>query len=184
MQRVMLRYKIILSGFILYFLSLMIVMANGNSYAGRFLQAYYLPVANTIGLNTTWNFFSPDPAHVMYIHYLVIFEDTNGRETRPAIDAYYPPSKDAGEFGVTSRRDSYASRFIAIDRDRFGLYFAPWICRKYPEATRVRAELYIKAIPSLDRSHVLKADLLDEMTEPTQYNEMTYECISHEPQTT
>lgn len=168
--------KILLSLFVVYFCSMILIMANGSSYLGRFFQDRFILVANVLGLNTTWNFFSPDPAHVMWLKYIVVFTDDHGIETQDAIEDYYPPGKDSPDFGLASRRDSYAMRFLAVDSNKIETYFGPWMCKQHPGATRVRAELVINAIPTLDMAVTLKRFSFDEMMNENVYTKVDYDC--------
>jgi len=166
----------ILSVFIIYFVSMLLIMSNGASYLGRSLQRFYLPVANSLGLNTTWNFFSPDPAHVLFLRYIIVFQDKEGNETQPTIEAFYPAHKDQGDFSIFKRREAYLSRFIAIDPTRLSDLFAPWLCRQHPGATRIRAELFLRSIPVLDKAQMLNAEDIGEMVDPTLLNGVSYDC--------
>lgn len=135
-----------------YFVAMMVTLGNGSSFLGRYFEHFFNPVANTIGLNTTWNFFSPDPAHIMYIKYFVFFEDEFGQTLKEPIEGFYPEKKDQTEdFKLNKKRDSYAMRFMAVDAGRLESFFAPWLCRKHPGASKIQAELIVQRIPSLDQ---------------------------------
>ena len=86
-------------------------MGNGASFLGRYMSEYYIPIANTIGLNTTWNFFSPDPANTMYIN--INFTLADGTE----IHEILPAQNADGEFdfSLQKRRLSYVVQFF-VDR--------------------------------------------------------------------
>lgn len=158
--------KVFLAFLFIYFVSMIIIMGNGSSFMGRYFQPIYTPVANSIGLNTTWNFFSPDPAHIMYIKYVVFFDqpisDLNVSQsnnlsseqvsTKDPIEGFYPESKgQGGDFHLSKKRDSYAMRFLVVDSNRIQNFFIPWICHKYSGATYVQVEVILNRIPSLDK---------------------------------
>lgn len=144
--------KAVLIVLFFYFSAMMVTLGNGSSFLGRYFENFFNPVANSIGLNTTWNFFSPDPAHTMYIKYFVFFEDPLGNSLKEAIEGYYPESKDRGEdFSLNKKRDSYAMRFLAVDPARLQGLFTPWMCKKYPGSTKLQIELIMNRIPSLDK---------------------------------
>lgn len=130
----------------------MVVMGNGSSFLGRYLESFFNPVANTIGLNTTWNFFSPDPAHTMYIKYDIYFEDEYGHQLKEPIMGFYPPSRDlGGDLTMNKKRDAYAMRFLVIDQERIPKFFVPWMCAKNPEASKIFIEVILNRIPTLDQ---------------------------------
>jgi hypothetical protein len=143
--------KIILTLWICYHILTMIIMANGTSVVGRTIGQYFTPYANVLNLNTTWNFFSPDPTNTMYIEYQIYFENEVGDEIKPTLTEYFPAEKDQMVFDNFRRRYLYPMRFFAVSEQRLSLGFAPWLCRKYPEASRVKARTNIERIPLLDR---------------------------------
>jgi hypothetical protein len=145
--------KAILSLFIIFQLTIMIVMANGGSYLGRKFQ-FLLPYANAIGLNTTWNFFSPDPAHTMYFHSLVYFENEYGEMIKDPVEEFYPPEKEKVVIDGTKRRFLYAMRFMMLDPERVETLLGPWLCKSNPGSTSVLIEQTIESIPPLDRAEI------------------------------
>lgn len=158
-----------------YFSAMIVILGNGSSFMGRYFESFFNPVANTIGLNTTWNFFSPDPAHTMYIKYYVFFEDAYGNMLKEPYLGFYPDTQDKGEdFRLHKKRDSYAMRFIVVDPARIENFFAPWICRKHPGASKIQVELIVNRIPSLDKVIALVNQNID-----TYENLLTTEEINH-----
>lgn len=160
-----------------YFLSMMLVMGNGHSFLGRYLSAIYIPVANSIGLNTTWNFFSPDPANVMYFRYDVIFEDEYGHTTEDTFEDYFPKSKDEGrDFRLDRRRSAYAMRWLALDPERIRQFFIPKICKEHPKARKIQVELIVKPIPPLEKIMALQNENYEDLVKAEQLSQNTYEC--------
>lgn len=143
--------KVLLSLFIIYHLAVILLMPNGNSFVGRKYQNLFLNYSNAISLNTTWNFFSPDPAHTMYLKYTVFFENDLGEEIKEAVRGYYPEEKSQGTIHPAKRRDMYLMRYIMLDQRRLDYFILPWMCRHYEGATRVQADTIIEKIPLLDR---------------------------------
>lgn len=159
---------------------MMIIMGNGSSFLGRYLEYFYTPVANTIGLNTTWNFFSPDPAHTMYIKYNVFFEDAYGKTLQEPIEAYYPESKDQGnDFRLDQKRASYVMRFLVFEPSRIQKFFVPWMCRRHPSSSKIQVEVILNRIPTLDQvmavvNHSLKS--YDSLVSDEEISRYSYEC--------
>lgn len=152
--------KAIISIFLIFHLMTIVVMANGGSYLGRKLS-FLVPYANSIGLNTTWNFFSPDPAHTMYFRSIVYFEDENGENIKDPEEEYFPPERTNVVIDGTKRRLLYAMRFLMIDTVRIEMLLGPWLCRSHPGSTSLTIEQTIETIPPLDR-----AVIGDWITEP------------------
>ncbi len=155
--------RIFLSAFIVFHLSVIIILANGGSYLGRSLQASLLPYANTLGLNATWNFFSPDPAHTMFYRYKIYFESPVGEELKESIEGFFPPEKTHIVIDSSKRRLLYSMRFLTIDPSRIKSLMAPWLCKQYPGASRVRMEYIVNQIPLLDVAVARKDDPMDDL---------------------
>ncbi|OFZ31964.1 MAG: hypothetical protein A2622_12055 [Bdellovibrionales bacterium RIFCSPHIGHO2_01_FULL_40_29] len=171
----------LIAGFVFFYIvAMIVVLGNGSSFMGRYFQDFFNPIANSIGLNTTWNFFSPDPAQTMYLRYFVIFEDEYGNTTADTVEGFYPKSKDlGGDFRLDKKRDSYAMRFLAVDPYRIEVFFTPWLCRKNPGATKVQVELIVNRIPSLDQViAVVNSNIndYDNILTTEQINRYIYEC--------
>lgn len=155
---------------------MMIVMGNGSSFLGRYLGQYYFPVANTTGVNTTWNFFSPDPAHIMYVHYIVHFEDDYGNPTKDPKEYFYPEQKDGSNFAMNVRRHNYMMRFMVIDPIRVAQFFVPWVCKQNPGSTKVQFALILHRIPSLDKVITLKDTPYSDLLTTEELNQNVYSC--------
>jgi hypothetical protein len=165
-------------GFIfVYLVSMMIVLGNGSSFLGRYLGEFYTPVANSIGLNTTWNFFSPDPAHTMYLKYRVLFQDEYGNETQDAIEKYFPEDSLENNFWPHRRRLSYVMRFLAMDSARLEKFLVPWICNEHPKATSVQTEMIFFRIPALDVVSTLSSENYDELLKQEEMNQASFACV-------
>jgi hypothetical protein len=144
--------KVFLSLWIAYHLANIVILANGGSFLGRYWGPYLIPYGNAIGLNSTWNFFSPDPAHTMYLEYRVRFEDEQGNEVKESVEGFLPPEKDQIVIDSSKRRLLYAMRFLLLDQDRLHALMAPWLCRQYPGSSTLSVAHVVQAIPPFDRA--------------------------------
>lgn len=159
-----------------YLVSMMIVLGNGSSFLGRSLGFLYTPVANSMGLNTTWNFFSPDPAHTMYLRYHILFQDDYGNEKKESIEKYFPEDALENNFSLHHRRLSYVMRFLAANPSRIEKFLVPWICRQNQEATHIQTEMLLYQIPALDVVTTLKSENYEDLVHQEQINQMVYAC--------
>lgn len=132
----------------------MVVMANNSSAVVRSIGAYVVPWANVLGLNMTWNFYSPDPANVLYLDYKIIFEDQNGEATREPIEGFFPEEKTSMVFNLNHRRFLSAMRFMTVEPKRLQNVFADWFCRKNPGATRVVIKVIMEKIPNIEAARL------------------------------
>jgi hypothetical protein len=181
LKRVMFNFqnikRFLLSLVFFYFVSMMLVMGNGHSFLGRYLSGFYIPVANSIGLNTTWNFFSPDPANVMYFRYDVIFEDDYGQATQETFEDYFPKGKDEGtDFRLDRRRFAYAMRWLALDPERIRQFFVPMICKEHPKAKKVQIEFIVKPIPPLEKVLALKDENYEDLVQTEELARYVHDC--------
>lgn len=168
--------KVLLSLWAAYNILAMVVMPNVSSYFGLWVSGVVTPYANTIGLNASWNFFSPDPAHTMYLRYYVHFIGEDGIETQDPIEDYFPQEKNKGISDPTRKRELYAMRFMVIEPVRLKTLFGPWICKKFPEATYVEMEHVVETVPPLDQVVTLKNERVHDLSEEIQYVRSSYNC--------
>ena len=148
-QRVMSRnlIKILLSLAIIYHLLAVIVFPNPNSILARSLAPLINPYGNTLGLNTTWQFFSPDPGHLRYVSYQVVVETGEDFQLE---DFSWPPDNTEGMFTANiGRRFYHAFRTVLTD-DKRQNYLVPFLCRKHPQATSIVIKTVNKVIPSIE----------------------------------
>lgn len=155
----------------------MIVLGNGSSFFAKELGSIYTPVANQMGLNTTWNFFSPDPAHTMYLKYIVHFSDEYGNPKKESIESYFPPQADEGDFRVHKRRMNYVMRFFAASNLRMEKFFIPWVCKQNPGATNVHTEIEYHRIPSLEVASTLSHTDYEDLVKQEEINQYDYKCV-------
>lgn len=168
--------KALLSLWALYHLLVVIVMSNGGSFVGRLLQGYITPYANITGFNTSWNFFSPDPAHTMYFRYLVYFNDENGEPLQEEVEGFFPRLKNQGTFDPRERRELYLMHFFLLNPERLEKLFAPMICRQYPGATSLRVDFIIESIAPLDQAVTLKRDSMADLSNQYEFIKREYSC--------
>jgi len=165
--------RVLASLFIIYHLLVISTLANGSSFLGRSLSSVIIPYGNALGLNVTWNFFAPDPAHTMYIHYFIHFGEEDERDP---LEGYLPPEKEQIVIDSSKRRFLYAMRFLILDEKRMKLLLAPYLCRQHPGAVSVRIENILEPIPNLDLSQ------LSEMKPREEAVMMEYSHSCHEVQ--
>lgn len=168
--------KIGLTIWLIYHLTTILILANGNSLAARQVGPYVLSYANALGLNASWNFFSPDPAHTMYFQYKVRFEDEQGNTLKEPIEDYLPPTKEKLVFNSSERRLLYAMRFLIIDPVRTEQIMAPWLCRTYPGASEVRIRHFVHLIPLLDQVLASPDLSISQLRKEKETQSLSYNC--------
>ncbi len=135
----------VLTPIILFHFVAILLLPNYGSFLGRrYLQPFAM-WGNLLVLNTSWNFFSPDPAHIMYFRYHLNFED--GRE----VQGLFPSEGEVPTADLRRRRDLYLMRFLAIQPSRIDRYLAPWLCRLEPGVRDLSLTHYVKMIHPLEK---------------------------------
>ncbi|MEZ0393126.1 MAG: hypothetical protein ACAH59_12970 [Pseudobdellovibrionaceae bacterium] len=148
----------------------MATLANGSSYLARTFWPWISPYGNAIGLTVNWNFFAPDPAHTMYIHYYAHFDEENA----DPVEGYIPPEKEKIVVDTSQRRFLYAMRFLILDERRMKILLGPYLCRIHSGAASIHIENILEPIPNLDISH------LTEMGERREAKMMEYTHVCGE----
>jgi hypothetical protein len=151
-------------------------MSNGGSFVGRFFQRGITPYANITGFNTSWNFFSPDPAHTMYIRYQVYFNDDRGEAIKESLEGFFPELKNVGTFDPTQRRELYMMHYLLLNPDRLEKMFVPHICKIHPGSTSVRIDFVIESIAPLDQAAMLKQETMAELSKEQEYIKREFPC--------
>lgn len=168
--------QFLISLFLIYHLAVIMVLANSSSFLARRLSPLILPYANFFQLNTTWNFFAPDPAHTMFVKYKIEFNDDNGNEIKEPVIGFIPPEKKRIVIDSSKRRFLYAMRFLLMDNNRMQTILGPWLCRENPGASRIFMENRFVAIPSLDDAILNSTSLDPENSDETTAMKFSYNC--------
>lgn len=171
-------FKGLLSIWILYHVFVIVLAPNSGSFPGRRLSDFYVPYANALNLNSSWNFFSPDPAHIMYFRYTVYFRNDMMEDLQEPVEGYFPPSKEIGPYEISLRRESYAMRFMILDPRRVEQLLGPWLCRQFPEASNIKLEHIIDAIPPMDQVYFNSKRRYQDLAEKVESINRDFDCRS------
>ncbi len=128
-----------------------LLLPNYGSFLGRQYLSAFAQWGNLLVLNTSWNFFSPDPAHIMYFEYQ--YTNLDASQSR----GVFPPEGVMGTRDLRHRRDLYMMRYLALDPARIQNLLGPWLCRQNPQANDMHLTHYVKLIKPLEKS-LLDAD--------------------------
>ncbi len=180
MKKAALTLKIFLSVWIVYNIITMVVMPNAGSFLGRKYGHYIAPYANIVGLNASWNFFSPDPAQTIYLKYFIEFLNSDGDSVQDPIVGYFPQEKNKAVMDVNRRRELYVMRFMIIGPNRLQNLFGPWLCRQYPNATSVHIEQMAETVASLDEVLSKHNSTVKELSREVTYANIDFRCDTPE----
>jgi hypothetical protein len=154
----------------------MLLMPNIGSYLGRSVSKFITPYAGAVGLSAGWDFFSPDPAHTLYIEYKVYFPDPPLGESIESIEGYFPFEKNHVIRDPRKIRDLYATRYMALNPKRLRILFGPWMCKQYPKAQLINAKIIIETVPSLDKVVQNPGMDLNDLSERIEYASEDISC--------
>lgn len=153
----MMARKILWSLIIFYLLVILLVLPNPSSLLVRRWGRFFAPVGNQLGINNAWQFFSPAPAPPMYLTYVLdsggqVAEGVGGSENADPLSRtfYFPEHADQGRISPNYNRLIYAMRFMVLNSQRIEMFFAPWICRRHPEAKSVTVQHVVSPIPMIE----------------------------------
>lgn len=175
-------FKAIVHLWIVFHVTLILIMPNSGSFIGRYYEKWILPYTNTIGLNSAWSFFSPDPSLIFTMKYRLLFLNENGEELKPSIDGQYPRYSSGNFINPIRMRELYTFRFFnLIDSYRENFLF-PWLCRQNTGASHVEIQAQVESYMSLDKA--MKMDSSGEKTFLTEHlgQEQVRDCAQYQSQ--
>lgn len=141
--------RFIISVFLLYHLAVVLIMPNPGSLLGRKFSRYLTDYANTLGINTTWQFFSPGPAPVFYLEYDVESEDLDAETPSFQI----PPKRRASYYDEFYNRTLYSMRFFVLAPvETFERFFVRWLCKQHPEAVSLAIRTVGEPVKNIERA--------------------------------
>lgn len=168
--------RVALSLFVVFHLLVVFLMPNGSSYPARAMEKVLQPYAAVLGLKTSWNFFSPDPAHTMYLKMTLYWQDDDGDFTREPEEVYFPEARGGRVMDVVKRRELYAMRYLMLDPRRFEALLGPWICRQHAGLSHVQIEHIQEPIPDLERAALFSREKLADLTDVRTVGRVEYSC--------
>lgn len=158
--------------FVAFHLVVLLVLPNGASYLARNIPGVFVDYANQLGMNTSWNFYSPDPAHPMYYQYTIYF-DVEDKE--PFVD-FIPPQKEQIVTNSSDRRMLYAMRYLALDSNRLEGVLLPYLCRKFSNSSRIVIQHHVLLLPNLEKAQVNRTRPLKELIVTNTSTSRDYQC--------
>lgn len=163
--------KNIFSVFIIFHLFAIVLYPNPSSVLARELAPYINWYGNSLGLNTTWQFFSPDPGNIRSIEYQVIVEDEDNIKI---FNHKWPPDDESLFTNNIGRRFYFSLRTI-LDSYRREMFFIPYLCQVHPEATSITIKAVQELVSSIEKAKIESLGY-DEIDEPMIVPAQEYGC--------
>lgn len=151
--------RVLLSVFLVYHLLVVLLLPSGASLEARALSRILVPYANTLAMNNSWVFFSPGPSPNIYLEYELegadlepLVAEAEGTDIIGDEPRIFPPPKRTRWFNDHYFRSLYVMRYFALDPLKLERYFAPWICRRHPEAASVVVRAVVEPVPGIEKA--------------------------------
>ena len=170
--KINLAVKVICSLWIVYHLLGIAIMPSVQSIIVKEKGWIFRTYLHQLGLNTTWNLFSPDPATAMFMKVKLVPQD----ETKEAIDLMLPTFGDEINWNPTKRRALYLMRYALMDEDKAYNYLIPWYCRNYPGTKEVYVEGVGTRIPGIEQARLEKLYKISELRTRQTVKEYKGQC--------
>ncbi len=165
------KFRFVLLAYALYHICAIVLMPNPTSLLSREFAGFFLPYTNLLGFNTTWQFYSPEPASYLFYSYEVQVPDGE------TVSGRWPPAKSdvPHMFQENYNRIMYNSRYVTSSAERVEKFFVPFLCRKAPGALTVSISTTLEELPPLEKAR-LDSDAVDSMKNRMREIERDYPC--------
>ena len=175
--------RILLSLFLVYHLIAVVLLPNPYSVVGRVFTPLFTTYASTLGMNTTWQFFSPNPMPHRYLSYTFSSSET-AEEADKVIegedeDHYWPPRDRSQIWRENYNRQVYHSVVTTVLRDKTPTHLIPWLCQRHPGAVSISLYAHAKQLPSIERAKI-EGKSIAEMAEIQDMNLGEFSCPGDE----
>ena len=160
----------------------MLIVANPHSIPARRAPHFMLHYASTLGLNTPWRFFSPNPPiGERYLEYEVHKEGAfseDGFDEEAFSYHYWPPKPSSLLFQANINRAFTHSIATTSSEERLRDFFIPWLCRKHPEAYSISIQAKTKRLPSIEIAQIKKTRF-EFLSESYDFSLKEHLCSDH-----
>lgn len=172
MNKFILAAKILLSGYVLYHLAAMMVLPNAGSILERRYGFLFYPYANTILLNTSWQFFSPNPSSSRYLQYELVIDSAEADYKT----YFWPPESSDGLFFENYNRRVYHSLLTTFTPDLTQRFLIDYLCRKHAQAQSIVLYQMNRVLPSIERAEVDQLSGFEPMRSEVETPSFEYDC--------
>ena len=149
--------KFFLSLFILYHLAMILIIPHRRSMIHEYAMPYFPSYVHTLSLDTSWNFYAPNPIDYYYFEYEVI-------DSKNKVGTFrWPPSrKEVKRIYLNHNRLIYHARFFLTLHERnISQYFIlPYLCNLHSEAVEITVKVMFKNRPHFKKAKVLEPSFL------------------------
>jgi hypothetical protein len=109
---------------------------------------FMIPYANALGLNSTWQFFAPEPETWVYLEYEIDYSETPSEDVRPKIYKWPEPRKLL--FDPLFTHQSSVKGFAFHFPKDIPLTLGRWFCLQHEDAFSISFRRVSLAIPTFE----------------------------------
>ncbi|MCB0407118.1 MAG: hypothetical protein KDD34_02875 [Bdellovibrionales bacterium] len=149
--------QLIFSLFLVYHLMAILIMPNPGSYVERHFGFLFYGYTSTLGINTPWQFFSPNPATKMFYEYEII--ENEGSDSLTQTYRWPPEKNHTNMIGANYKRLIYHSWYTTSSEERKSKFLMNYLCRKHPSAISISLKSFSEKVPPMERFRFDKLSL-------------------------
>ncbi len=123
----------------------LILMPSPQSILVDLYGRLFGPYLSQLGMNTTWNLFSPDPAQALYGQVQLIHPKY---ETGEKV-ILFPKSAHGKMLNPLDQRGLYFFRYMMLDPKRMEEFLVPWFCKSDEKPREVWIQVHRLWVPPL-----------------------------------
>lgn len=164
--------KIFFSILIIFHLLVVVLIPNPQSLMVRKIGGLMAGYASTLGINSSWMFFSPSPAFGQYLEYEIRFSFPDDGTGIQSSTRTWPPLLADNRNHIAFQDESsahlnqslklisrlnwgrlfYHSFLSSMSADHVKSYLIPWLCRLHPQAEGFDIRKMNQTVASIDRA--------------------------------
>lgn len=160
--------KIALSIFLIFHVLAIFVLPNPDSILYREWQSVFARYGSTLGINTTWRFFSPNP-NLSTVEYEVI-----GMDHEPEVHRYPPSVAAVGSREAYNRLMNYAI-YMAAGSRYLEDFLHPTLCKMHPGAAALSYYVISNRFPTIESAQ-LRASSREDLSVKTRSRAGEFSC--------
>ncbi|MGE3975391.1 MAG: hypothetical protein AB7F59_12780 [Bdellovibrionales bacterium] len=138
--------KRLISVLLVFHLLVIGIFPVASSYLWTFFSPLMIPYANALGINSSWQFFAPEPETWIYLEYEIEHEEVADDLARSSLHKWPPPRKIP--FDLLYTWHSSMKAFAFTFPQQLPLTLGRWMCRQHPEAFSITFRRVTLQIPT------------------------------------
>jgi hypothetical protein len=149
------------------------VLPNPQSILFHSLPDFVSQYASSLGVQSSWRFFAPNPAIRRYLDIEVIPFDNE----EESYFVQWPPEDREKYWSNAYSRRLYHSIKTSASEELVETYFKPWFCREHPKAHRFVVNVINHQVPHIEQAQLEESEnSFVEMEDEWSASTVEFEC--------